>query len=492
MEALAASVTLLLPLITGLLLARQLLAPGTPGRVPTLVGLGLLIGLLVGPLILLALHALNLALDRGAALPGAGVLFGAAVASSLLRPPVARTASAVGATVAPEGPGPAWQRVVFVVLVGMIALRLGTVGAEALLRPLYPWDALMHWATKAKAWFHLGELAPFLSNRDWLDASTGAAYTDHHADYPPLVPLLQVWSAVALARWDEVTINLAWPLLGLALPLLFYGYARRFRVRPLVAVTFAYFLVSLPLLDTHLALAGYADLVLGTVYLAALLAAAAWLRDGDRRQLGLALALLLACTQIKNEGFFWALTGGVLLAWPLLRGPRLLPALAVSLVTMPALLFILPQDLVVAGHSLASLDLQYHPGAFPALLFHLFATDSWHLLGLLLVATPGLAWYARRDLDLELGLLLALGAALILYLVLFCGTDFSDGALRLTASGRIGLHLTPALTFLAMLLYAACERRAEASVAVRAAPPAAPQAPPGGAAAPDSGEAPRA
>ena len=48
---------------------------------------------------------------------------------------------------------PPWLRVVMALLMIWIAMRFISIGEEALLRPVFPWDAWSAWSTKPKTWF---------------------------------------------------------------------------------------------------------------------------------------------------------------------------------------------------------------------------------------------------------------------------------------------------------------------------------------------------
>ena len=78
-----------------------------------------------------------------------------------------------------------------------LALRFVLLLVEATLRPLYPWDAWTQWATKARVWYALKSMAPFVGASEWLAAPTGSLYFDAAPHYPATVPLTQVWSAIA-------------------------------------------------------------------------------------------------------------------------------------------------------------------------------------------------------------------------------------------------------------------------------------------------------
>ena len=91
-------------------------------------------------------------------------------------------------------------------------------------------------------------------------------------------------AAALFHRWP-------WLLMLVALALAAYGAFRDAAIRPLGALIGAYLVASLPLLDTHAALAGYADLMLAGVYTCAALALHRWVqrRDGKHYALGAAL-----------------------------------------------------------------------------------------------------------------------------------------------------------------------------------------------------------
>ena len=167
-------------------------------------------------------------------------------------------------------------------LLAWLAVRFILLGIEVVSRPLYPWDAWTQWATKARVWYELGYLAPFARVSGWL-AANGAAYFDAAPEYPPTMPLLQVWSCLALGRWDDVLMNWPWWQIGVALTLAVYGGLRSLGVAALAALVGAFLVASLPLANAHVALAGYADLPLAAWYTAAALAFLRWNRSRDWR-----------------------------------------------------------------------------------------------------------------------------------------------------------------------------------------------------------------
>ena len=361
---------------------------------------------------------------------------------------------------------PSWQQVLLGCLFAVVAIRLVGLGLEIIWRPLFPWDASIHWAREAKVWFAASKILPFVDYDTWLKSGNPHVYTDVHPDYPITVPLLQVWVNKALGHWDDSLMNLPWVLCAAALGLAFFGQARLAGVRPLAAMIFTYILLSMPLLDTHVALAGYADLFLGACYGAATMAFFQWSVRKDRGQAVLAIAMAVCCTLIKNEGLFWALT--FVPAWLVVVLPwrRAAILLLLGLLLVGVALWLMPPDLRVAGHSLRELNLHFRDAALRPIGQSFWLLDSWHLLAYFLAAVLPLGVLllgSRRWLYLGVGT--ALGTAAVLFLILFAFTGYAGGAIRFTAVSRITLHLVPAYTFLLMLVYSDLPSRRTGSCA---------------------------
>ena len=110
------------------------------------------------------------------------------------------------------------------------------------------------------------------------------------------------------------------------------------------------------------------------------------------------------------------------------------------------LFFLIPGDLVVAGHSLDQLNIYYRPGAVLAVLRSWFSVGSWHLVYYFaIVAAFGFAFLSpaqRRRLS-PLVCVLLLCHLLLGFLFIFTG--YAPGAVQLTAVNRINLAFIPGL-----------------------------------------------
>jgi hypothetical protein len=453
MSFLAPIISIALPWVAGCALLLILGWPGrrqgdlvtrAAGRISLVLGYGYFIGLLlltgwmrllsvgiggfgrwtiVAPLVLLAAAAIVFAFRRFS------LARAHAVATAILRPAV-----------------PGWQRLVWLLLLSWLALRLGTLAIEVGSRPLYAWDAWAEWAPKARVWFELGRMAPFVPGSAWLAGAPGA-YFDPAPGNPATISLLQAWSAIVLGRWDDSALDWPWLFMLIALALATYGMLREGGVGMLGALIGAYLVASLPLTDVHVALAGYADLMLCGAYTLSALALFRWAATRGMRDAVIAVGLALACPAIASSGVVWMLTlasGAIVVLWPR-RGPKALVwacgglALAV---------------LAIAGGPFSDLTPRLdYVSPWRALEETLLFADNWHLLwyGAIVLAIVG----GRKLLRPRLAPVTMVLMAAIAWLL--GATMFSGGVGHWFAEARLparaGLIVAPLLVFAGMLLW---------------------------------------
>lgn len=356
---------------------------------------------------------------------------------------------AVRATVAAlfKPPLPRWQRLVWLGLLAWLALRFLLLAADVAWQPLYPWDAWVQWATKARVWYELGRIAPFVRAEQWF-ASPGGVYFDAAPNYPATVPLLQVWGSIALGRWDDSAMNWPWLLLLVALVGAVYGALRGEGVAPLAALVGAYLVASLPLLDTHAALAGYADLPMAAIYAMAALAFHRWAMRRDWRDAVIALGLALSCPLIKIPGLVWALTllPGVIVALLPRRGLRVV-GIAYALGFL-GLLALARTNVVILGYRLQA---DFDPG-WRTFWDAYLISSSWNLLwyAAIVLAIVGARRLASPRIA-PLAVVVGTGVAFLLFVTWF--TNASAWMLELTTLNRATLHLAPLLVVLGVLLW---------------------------------------
>ncbi len=369
-------------------------------------------------------------------------------------------------------------------IAGWIALRFVLLLLEVLWIPLYPWDSWVQWATKARVWYGMGRMVPFVHSEQWF-AANGAAWFDAAPNYPATVPLWQVWSSLALGRWDDSLMNLPWWLTAVALGIGMYGLLRTSGASPLRAMIGAWLVSSLPLANVHVALAGYADLPMAAYYAMAALALWRWTLSRRPGDAALALLLAVACVTIKTPGIVWALTlvpAAIVALWPR-RGLRIV-GIGVA-ATLFALLVLARTHPVVLGYRL---HLDFEP-SWAGLVESFFLLGNWHLLWYAAIAIAIVAWRDLRSPRL-LPLGVTIGVGFVFLAVVFAFTNARNWVAGQTTINRAVLHIAPlAAVWIVLVASQWLDRNRPRSDATPAAPePAAPVAAEG--AAPTTGPIP--
>lgn len=429
------------------------------GDLVAALGMGMLVGVFLAAALARLLAAENTvaAYSRGAPwLAGIGLLAWTAVY-------VYRERSRAPALIAKAG-GAGW-RLLWCLLLIAIVLRLGVIASETLLRPTFPWDAWSAWAVKPKAWFLLGHQVPYAPMSEWLARPDLDLRTSGIWDYPELLAWVQIWFASAAGDWNEPLINTVWVGVLGAIGLASYGQWRALGVRPGMAMLLVYGLMSLPLLDAHAALAGYADLWLAAALGMAILCWLRWIRQKNPGQLLLAAVFALSLPLIKLEGAVWLLILSVVVLLGMLshRSRWIVFAVLVSAITIGIALggFLMPIFGLGWIHlawgqvtipALGELDLHWRPVG-SAMLSGLLTLPNWHLLWYLVPVVIALRWRVFRHdrCARSLGALLA-GCAFFLF-ALFFFTDAAAWAENYTSANRLVLQIVPAMfSLLALLL----------------------------------------
>ncbi len=361
-----------------------------------------------------------------------------------------------------------WGKLLFWLLAGLLLFQYGGILLEIIWRPLFPWDAWMNWAPKARVWFEFRELLPWVSRADWLHLPPDElAYTLGNPKaslYPPLVPLVQTWMALGLDEWNDSLINLPWWFCALALGMGLYGQARNLGTSPLYSMMLVFGVLSMPYVSTHTALAGYADLWLSAFFGLAAVAFFLWVETRSRLQLALAALLAIACTQTKVPGIVWAML--FLPAWLMAVAPRTTIIGMVAGITgltyiwssggitldLPLLgtLIITPQRVTIPG--IDSFAVEYHP-VWQAFWKHYLIRDNWHLFAWIfpLALVYGIFRSGLSQRLLPATLLVA-EAFLFLFITFFFTYHYA-AALDGTTINRATLHMVPMLFFYLLLLF---------------------------------------
>jgi hypothetical protein len=456
-----------------------------PGASAWLVGAGGLTGLFLATLWLRALSLAGIAFGAAAiALPllAATVALGAWIArrdrqasqdaiGKRMRDALAAMAAALYGRALDDKERWLWR-----LLLAWLALRAVLLLVEVATHPLYPWDAWTQWATKARVWYELGRIVPFERTDAWF-AATGITYFDAGPNYPGTVGLIQVLASNFLGRWDDTLMNLPFWMLGVAFAFAVYGALRGMAFTPPWAMAGTWLVSSLPLANTHIALAGYADLPLAMYFCVAILACLRWLRTREPADAALALLMLAACPLLKVPGRIWALLALPALLVGLLPrlGPRIVGAGYAAIVF--GLLFLAQTSPVIMGYHL---HLEFAPD-WEALANSYFLYDNWHLLwyGALAAAVLGRRQLLSPQLA-PLTVVVAGGVIFVAFVLLFTNARMwlSDQS----TVNRATLHMAPLVAVWMLAVFRAWTRTLRdpeppsVPAAEALAPP--PQAPP--------------
>jgi hypothetical protein len=343
-----------------------------------------------------------------------------------------------------------WQRAVWLIILGWLAVRFALLLNEIVWRPLFPWDAWMQWGTKARVWFESRTMVPFVSGQEWLQATNPNVYFDAAPHYPATVPLMQVWAAILLGRWDDTLVNLPWWLTGFAFAFAIYGYLAQEGFEPVMALLGTWLVLSLPILEVHIALAGYADLAMSTYFTLAAFWSLRWVRRRRWGDAAIGVLLLIACAMIKNPGKIWiaTLVPGIVIATVPRQGIRIVAALFV--LALGAMLVVARAEPTILGYHLR-LDFEM---PWRALFDAYFAFANWNLLwyGAVAVAVLG----RRHLLSREVAPYTAILAAGLMFLLFgFAFTNARVWVEDQSTVNRATLNLAPLIVVWILLTFRA-------------------------------------
>jgi hypothetical protein len=431
-NAVALVASQILALGLGAALVARLVRRG-PGALAVYGGYGYVLGSIGITLILRALSVAGVKWNF--ALPAwiAAALATAIIASGRWRRPTPATPAAIRTESATGA--------LFWLLFVLVAIHGGLALSEAWMRPLFPWDATTNWSSKARAWFEMRTMVPFVDDMTWV-RSFDAVFTDAHPTYPAAIPLIQVWAALGWGTWDDAIINVGWPLTLFALAAGIYGQLRRLDVTPTVAMAGAFAVISLPFVDVHAALAGYADLTMAALYAFAVLSLACWVRGRRRADFVLLLACALAMPMVKTPGWAWLATVAAGVASVFLPRKWLIGLAAGALVgAVIGVAIAVHAGLTVMGYTFRG----FSWSAVASLLDNVFSADSWHLLGIAIPVALIIGWRSMlAEAHLPVGLTLAAGAVFLAAVFLFSNTS-QEGVITALTVNRALLHWVPAL-----------------------------------------------
>lgn len=340
---------------------------------------------------------------------------------------------------------------------GLLAGHLILVLTENWLRPTLPWDAWTTWIYRGKAWFFDQTLTPALPAIEWWQQPTAAIAVEAN-QYPPLVSLLTALVATLDGGWNESSVTTQGSLLAVVLCAVAYGGARTLGLARLMALLATVAMVSLPLVMSHLSLAGYADLWQALYTSTALVLLLIYRQEqqarGHARWAVAGLLLASAGLLVKNEGAIWLV---VFIAIALLISQRTrhaaLLAAAIGVIGLGLAVWLTPisvtlpllgtwgitHDALLLG-VFGEQRLVISP-VVSVYLSQLVAQQNFSILAPLLLAGLVALWIKKHPLAEAASWMVALPIAA--QMAIFALTDYGMFAVSGTASARLLLHFVP-------------------------------------------------
>lgn len=201
-------------------------------------------------------------------------------------------------------------KIVLAFCVFWILVRIISFSVEVILQPLFPWDAYTAWMPKAHYWFHSERLSQIISYWDWIGdyKQIKEIYVHDSADEHSLVNFVIFWIALMIGSWDEGYILLPWLLVTIAFLFGFAGQAIEYGVNIKIIIVSMILLISLPVMNSHIALPGYVDIWLGFILGLTVLSLIQWCVNGGFEQLLMTFIMIFGLCLIKSEsGVVWSL-----------------------------------------------------------------------------------------------------------------------------------------------------------------------------------------
>jgi uncharacterized membrane protein YidH (DUF202 family) len=359
------------------------------------------------------------------------------------------------------------KRLFLAVILLLTLVHLVFVVVEITTQAIYPWDAWLVWVYRAKAWFLSGSMVDFVAATEWSTATSADVFTIEAWPYPLFPSVVPYWAALSLGQWSETLVNLPVLCAGLAIGMALYGQCREHGLSVFISLIVCYLLYSIPLLGTHLALAGYADVWMagftGLGFIA-VMRSAMTLSEANWHPMQMIVGSLMIIFGIwvKNEGAVWFLAALAMLLLATCR-PRVPILMIVSAVVIILLGFTLGHTYVdipwIGGLGvvkdklsipfIGSFTLETH-NVWHVYWENFINMGSWNLLW---VAVAGSLLLGFRSPNLLSGYRVRRTA--LSFILIFLSTQvfifgFTDKGLwadTYTAINRLPIHFVPTLLF---------------------------------------------
>lgn len=326
-------------------------------------------------------------------------------------------------------------------LLSLIGAKVAYVFAEAMIKPVFTWDAWSRYAAVAKFIFIDHSFLTPISTRVM-------------EDYPLLIPLNQSWIMFCEGYWNDLAIKIISPILFLSLLAIFYWGLRR-SIGRTMSLFFTFLLSTLPFMVFH-ATTAYLDLPMTVYYSAGTIFVYLYLKNKEGKDLLLAAIFLGLGIWTKRAGIYLAGIDSIVLLGYLAIENReklwdtLQYFIVLALIGLPWVIY---NKLVAPSHhytlqTLASPNPNFSD--FTLFFDKMFNSANWHLAWILLVLAMVLFYKKITKEKTFLLVVILLNLAALAYLFLFTGSHqyLLDGTLW----NRVMMYMMPVVLFFSGLI----------------------------------------
>ena len=335
-------------------------------------------------------------------------------------------------------------------LVALVAVRLCSLLMDVTQRPLFPWDAWKTWAWKARVWFEAGALLPFQSSGTWVSAPANE-YVIDGVNHPGFVSLVMLWSALAVGEWNDRFIGLPWFMIGIWSAFLLWGILRFLGKPKLLCWLAVYLLLSLPLVNSHIALFGYSDLWMMFHFAVFSTGFVIWARRPGWSALSIMAFAAVMLSLTKDSGVYWLPALVIAVVVTRISDRVLLPAIFGLSVLGAVALWVGIDPVALLSSGRYQVTFQPVGDALRAIGKHMFVWLDWHLLWYVMPFALAFAFWLRKQSNVLRGMFLLAVVLLGTAVAGFVGTRAAEYAMVGTLFGRVLLAIVPVFVLLLCL-----------------------------------------
>ena len=191
---------------------------------------------------------------------------------------------------------------ILVILAVFVFIHLVFIETQNQSLPLFAWDAWYGWVAKAKIWYFYGINESLVGRVEWFSAKGALTSPIHH--YPDGLSLLYVFNS-GIFDWNETRLNAIYPAMFISFILLIYGNVKLITQSSYLAFGFVFVLVSLPYVNNHIILSGYADIWMAAYLFISFVNIQQYFLTHQKRFLILSAISLISMLMFKLEAWVW-------------------------------------------------------------------------------------------------------------------------------------------------------------------------------------------